>query len=147
MNCSTVIVYSFFIIFFFKQKTAYEMRISDWSSDVCSSDLRDAVFQEVCTQIARSGSAGVPERQHLLAVATQRTSRSISGPYQDVLQWAHMAETGAQFCSRLSANGVANQAMREFVATFRANLVTAGIAEIGRAHVCTQVTNAHIVCR
>src|SRR3546814_952155 len=28
------------IIFFFKQKTAYEMRISDWSSDVCSSDLR-----------------------------------------------------------------------------------------------------------
>src|SRR3546814_11890408 len=30
----------FFIFFFFKQKTAYEMRISDWSSDVCSSDLR-----------------------------------------------------------------------------------------------------------
>src|SRR3546814_4624178 len=28
------------IFFFFKQKTAYEMRISDWSSDVCSSDLR-----------------------------------------------------------------------------------------------------------
>src|SRR3546814_3154016 len=27
------------ILFFFKQKTAYEMRISDWSSDVCSSDL------------------------------------------------------------------------------------------------------------
>src|SRR3546814_7811206 len=30
---------SLFICFFFKQKTAYEMRISDWSSDVCSSDL------------------------------------------------------------------------------------------------------------
>src|SRR3546814_6225926 len=29
--------------FFFKQKTAYEMRISDWSSDVCSSDLLDPV--------------------------------------------------------------------------------------------------------
>src|SRR3546814_10561069 len=28
-----------FVFFFFKQKTAYEMRISDWSSDVCSSDL------------------------------------------------------------------------------------------------------------
>src|SRR3546814_10649206 len=27
--------------FFFKEKTAYEMRISDWSSDVCSSDLND----------------------------------------------------------------------------------------------------------
>src|SRR3546814_1487311 len=30
---------SFSLFFFFKQKTAYEMRISDWSSDVCSSDL------------------------------------------------------------------------------------------------------------
>src|SRR3546814_6761102 len=29
------------IVFFFKQKTAYEMRISDWSSDVCSSDLKE----------------------------------------------------------------------------------------------------------
>src|SRR3546814_6828547 len=29
------------VFFFFKQKTAYEMRISDWSSDVCSSDLLD----------------------------------------------------------------------------------------------------------
>src|SRR3546814_15668669 len=29
------------MFFFFKQKTAYEMRISDWSSDVCSSDLHD----------------------------------------------------------------------------------------------------------
>src|SRR3546814_6131982 len=28
------------LVFFFKQRTAYEMRISDWSSDVCSSDLR-----------------------------------------------------------------------------------------------------------
>src|SRR3546814_3579077 len=32
--------YVFVFFFFFKQKTAYEMRISDWSSDVCSSDLR-----------------------------------------------------------------------------------------------------------
>src|SRR3546814_7190988 len=34
-----VVVIGLFVIFFFKQKTAYEMRISDWSSDVCSSDL------------------------------------------------------------------------------------------------------------
>src|SRR3546814_4166061 len=32
-------VFVMFVFFFFKQKTAYEMRISDWSSDVCSSDL------------------------------------------------------------------------------------------------------------
>src|SRR3546814_14542110 len=33
-------------VFFFKQKTAYEMRISDWSSDVCSSDLLIEPFAE-----------------------------------------------------------------------------------------------------
>src|SRR3546814_13894386 len=32
------------LFFVFKQKTAYEMRISDWSSDVCSSDLGERVF-------------------------------------------------------------------------------------------------------
>src|SRR3546814_9820048 len=32
----------YLFVFLFKQKTAYEMRISDWSSDVCSSDLRQA---------------------------------------------------------------------------------------------------------
>src|SRR3546814_2605348 len=34
-----MLVCCIFCFFFFKQKTAYEMRISDWSSDVCSSDL------------------------------------------------------------------------------------------------------------
>src|SRR3546814_1773559 len=34
------------LFFFFKQKTAYEMRISDWSSDVCSSDLPRSVVPE-----------------------------------------------------------------------------------------------------
>src|SRR3546814_50583 len=38
-----MILFSGFVFFFFKQKTAYEMRISDWSSDVCSSDLHPAV--------------------------------------------------------------------------------------------------------
>src|SRR3546814_6614845 len=38
------------VCFFFKQKTAYEMRISDWSSDVCSSDL-----QLVKTQLLHEG--------------------------------------------------------------------------------------------
>src|SRR3546814_9760290 len=38
-----LIVLVCFVFFFFKQKTAYEMRISDWSSDVCSSDLMSVV--------------------------------------------------------------------------------------------------------
>src|SRR3546814_4231835 len=37
--CCYYALFSIFLFFFFKQKTAYEMRISDWSSDVCSSDL------------------------------------------------------------------------------------------------------------
>src|SRR3546814_6263110 len=39
MFCSIQSVVCLVVFFFFKQKTAYEMRISDWSSDVCSSDL------------------------------------------------------------------------------------------------------------
>src|SRR3546814_7015394 len=35
------------LFFFFKQKTAYEMRISDWSSDVCSSDLPASHIVEI----------------------------------------------------------------------------------------------------
>src|SRR3546814_17180542 len=42
------------MFFFFKQKTAYEMRISDWSSDVCSSDLL-----EVLVRSARPPEPGV----------------------------------------------------------------------------------------
>src|SRR3546814_3387980 len=41
-----------FFFFFFKQKTAYDMRISDWSSDVCSSDLGEA-------DLARQGEARI----------------------------------------------------------------------------------------
>src|SRR3546814_18470356 len=44
-----------FFLFFFKQKTAYEMRISDWSSDVCSSDLRDAAQRSLRPRIAGGG--------------------------------------------------------------------------------------------
>src|SRR3546814_2269537 len=46
--------------FFFKQKTAYEMRISDWSSDVCSSDLFDGYegerFEVLGEQPAQRGA-------------------------------------------------------------------------------------------
>src|SRR3546814_702047 len=44
-------------IFFFKQKTAYEMRISDWSSDVCSSDLVSANSVQQPRRVASAGSA------------------------------------------------------------------------------------------
>src|SRR3546814_6235705 len=47
-----------FFFFFFKQKTAYEMRISDWSSDVCSSDLdRDELAVGAGVAVVEMGAA------------------------------------------------------------------------------------------
>src|SRR3546814_7403987 len=46
----------FWYCFFFKQKTAYEMRISDWSSDVCSSDL----FKRDGDEIVGGGAHDMP---------------------------------------------------------------------------------------
>src|SRR3546814_7269865 len=58
------------IFFFFKQKTAYEMRISDWSSDVCSSDL----FEK-----ARLSGQGREEAM----LAAVRWALENSGQYKD----------------------------------------------------------------
>src|SRR3546814_15457027 len=73
--------------FFFKQKTAYEMRISDWSSDVCSSDLPDegelAVMMLPQMRVEERpgrdrkqepGEGERPQERHLLA--RQRAGRS-----------------------------------------------------------------------
>src|SRR3546814_6143509 len=54
-----MIVFVCLTFFFFKQKTAYEMRISDWSSDVCSSDLTlghpagDALLKQVAQRLLK----------------------------------------------------------------------------------------------
>src|SRR3546814_6360841 len=47
--------------FLFKQKTAYEMRISDWSSDVCSSDLKGGM--DIQTTLSRGSQNGLGEDQ------------------------------------------------------------------------------------
>src|SRR3546814_1003346 len=52
------------IFFFFKQKTAYEMRISDWSSDVCSSDLLP-VQRLHAGQVDAAAGAGEPVLQRV----------------------------------------------------------------------------------
>src|SRR3546814_15352235 len=55
--------------FFFKQKTAYEMRISDWSSDVCSSDLADVQRPD------RQGLSGLGIATWLLRSGVQQGQR------------------------------------------------------------------------
>src|SRR3546814_10564949 len=74
------------MFFFFKQKTAYEMRISDWSSDVCSSDLAgDAHFIQrgrVCVAIILGRFsfglllAGVIQRGCVIGLILRRINRS-----------------------------------------------------------------------
>src|SRR3546814_4601012 len=50
------------LIFFFKQKTAYEMRISDWSSDVCSSDLLVYLYTPIHSRpVARGAIASIQD--------------------------------------------------------------------------------------
>src|SRR3546814_3348281 len=50
------------LFFFFKQKTAYEMRISDWSSDVCSSDLHEEAAHRIA-EIGAQHMAREPRRE------------------------------------------------------------------------------------
>src|SRR3546814_1968723 len=57
----------FVFCFFFKQKTAYEMRISDWSSDVCSSDLATVCLRQIAMRHrspARSHRSPAALRHH-----------------------------------------------------------------------------------
>src|SRR3546814_4486011 len=79
-------------LFFFKQKTAYEMRISDWSSDVCSSDLLDLVADQHGDRAAGRAPAG-------LAVAIGDGDRRAGEPQLD--RPAEATAAGfALFCHR-----------------------------------------------
>src|SRR3546814_9111243 len=66
-----------YVFFFFKQKTAYEMRISDWSSDVCSSDLPPEISRRTGLDCAAGGvfAAGIPGA-HRCAALQKRRQRS-----------------------------------------------------------------------
>src|SRR3546814_3602401 len=66
--CSSLVVDSnldflFYVCFFFKQKTAYDMRISDWSSDVCSSDLESGGLKSCFLARESRGEAKVESPQ------------------------------------------------------------------------------------
>src|SRR3546814_18399186 len=77
--------------FFFKQKTAYEMRISDWSSDVCSSDLHihDAATRE----------AEIDAALEIVAVRVSELRRELALPADNTLM--HPGHGLAQFAHRI----------------------------------------------
>src|SRR3546814_7501543 len=72
--------------FFFKQKTAYEMRISDWSSDVCSSDLEHlALADELLRQLHCQPRRG--------EIADRRQQAFFSESFHQMVEAAvHLAE-------------------------------------------------------
>src|SRR3546814_6539492 len=105
-------------LFFCKQKTAYEMRISDWSSDVCSSDLQ-------CCQRGLDGATGGIGGMHDAAMAVTAFTRQ-------------MQVRAARFAFFLGErHALFEQPVDAIRAAFdgEAHGVLATQAEIGRAHV------------
>src|SRR3546814_2367634 len=118
-------MYCFF--FFFKQKTAYDMRISDWSSDVCSSDLYRGSGADLPTG---EGIVGRGRRYRPSPPARPALTCPVAGlDFPPVLNSTEPAEI---------MYGKAAPALR---------YGSSSLSQIGRAHVCTPVTNAHLVCR
>src|SRR3546814_5042421 len=129
------IIYCFF---FFKQKTAYEVRISDWSSDVCSSDLHVGASGgtvswrgnvPACTLVPAGGSAGVRHMiKELRAWARVHTERDRYSPVGIAFHWIMalliLFQLGwGWYMSRLPVGGD------------KLHAYEVHSAEIGRAHV------------
>src|SRR3546814_3474227 len=83
--------------FFYKQKTAYDMRISDWSSDVCSSDLRTAVcavgVDEAAVLPGPAGEVVEDPRAHRRAVAVGARHADAACPAREQMA-ARRADVG-----------------------------------------------------
>src|SRR3546814_3321309 len=114
-------------VFFFKQKTAYEMRISDWSSDVCSSDLAHGMVQAAETrELARADLVdrwdaeriAAPVQSRIILTHTNAEVRDLNLAARDRLRDA--GELGPDV--RVSAE----RGARDFAT---------GDRKIGRAHV------------
>lgn len=89
----------------------------------------DTVFKDVVRQLAQAfQNLDVSNERHQFAVATERTSFKITGPYQDVLRWAREVGSASTFIERINRKNVGNEDMRTFVATVRFHLTTAGCA-------------------
>src|SRR3546814_7049117 len=115
--------------FFFKQKTAYEMRISDWSSDVCSSDLRPP--RQRGDDRPRAGRERARPWQIRGGARTRRAcQRPAAGEHRALAA-----------CPGPDARG------RSPAEAGRLKAPAGRPTDIGRAHVSPPVTNSQHVCR
>src|SRR3546814_8733928 len=95
---------SVLFVFFFKQKTAYEMRISDWSSDVCSSDLFKSIEKTGAnsyrvTETCSEGGAAWGTEEHISTnVSTYEIPNNTSFTTKSDSGW----ESSARYCPQSS---------------------------------------------
>src|SRR3546814_10695301 len=87
----------FFVVFFFKQKTADERRISDWSSDVCSSDLlalqrRQVIDKQLAVEVIHFVLDA--HRQQALGIHFKRLAVAIQRTHANALGAADLGENG-----------------------------------------------------
>src|SRR3546814_4790961 len=134
--CMFTMLYLFF--FFLKEKTAYEMRIGDWSSDVCSSDLLDRAhgfggLRPVDRRLDGIGSiAGIPQR-----IAQQGPAKAIFRPaLADRLADVNaVVALGDRQCLAAHAAGCPERTGRTDHHHALTATDTAHAQKIGRAHV------------
>src|SRR3546814_15943011 len=75
-----------YVVVFFKQKTAYELRISDWSSDVCSSDLPGGLARQFVGLAGASGVISQALHGHPQRLGRSKASRDVGGELHH-LEW------------------------------------------------------------
>src|SRR3546814_18947891 len=96
-----------YMFFFFKQKTAYEMRISDWSSDVCSSDLID--FDRILAA-ALGAIHGLVGRVDQLAYGARHFGRNQQRAHATCNRIARLRQHGRQAGVKIDGNAQAPSA-------------------------------------
>src|SRR3546814_8669058 len=124
------------------------MRISDWSSDVCSSDLMDALAEAFAEQEWGSDDAEALVDRAIERFKADPAASELAGQRDLIARCfsassveailAALDEAGDDWAAKVAAI-VRKQSPTSLKVTFA--------QQIGRAHVCTPVTNAHLVCR
>src|SRR3546814_10810240 len=122
----------FLLVFFFfcKQKTAYDMRISDWSSDVCSSDLSLAVVLHPNTATVEVSLADLALEDGVGVALDERRCRGLAGFLGR--EGAGIVDAGAVAAEMADGD---DKGPGEFLHFHNSLLIAVRKFEIGRAHV------------
>src|SRR3546814_9831758 len=134
--------------FFFKQKTAYEMRISDWSSDVCSSDLSPSSPRET----HRRGAVPVLKNTRHEAFARALAKGMSADAAYEAAGYKPSRSAASRLSSNVNVQGrvcelLERGARRAEIDNARTLQEMVRLGKIGRAHIRNPVTNAQLVRR